>query len=78
MKKVYKLTQDVSSDMFLEIYENFFSAGRNLNFSKVDNNTLLVSTSKDVEIPEQNLASIENSVVAFANEAFLYDMASCY
>ena len=64
--------------MFLEIYENFFSAGRNLNFSKVDNDTLLVSTNKDVEIADEDLASIENSVVAFANEAFVYDMASCY
>lgn len=78
MEKAYKLTQDVPSDMFLEIYENFFSEGRNLNFSKVDNDTLLVSTKKDVEIPEQDLVSIENSVVAFANEAFIYDMASCY
>ena len=78
MERVYKLTQDVPSDMFLNIYENFFSAGRNLNFSKVDNDTLLVSTTKDVEIADKDLASIENSVVAFANEAFIYDMASCY
>ena len=78
MERIYKLTQDVPSDMFLEIYENFFSTGRNLNFSKVDNDTLLVSTSKDVEIADKDLASIENSVVAFANESFIYDMASCY
>ena len=78
MEKIYKLTKNVPSDLFLEIYENFFSAGRNLNFSKVDNDTLLVSTKKDVEIPDQDLANIENSVVAFANESFVYDMASCY
>lgn len=78
MQRVYKLTQNVPSDLFMNIYENFFSTGRNLNFSKVDNNTLLVSTSKDVEIADKDLASIENSVVAFANESFVYDMASCY
>lgn len=78
MEKVYKLTKNVPSDLFMNIYENFFSTGRNLNFSKVDNETLLVSTNKDVEIADKDLVSIENSVVAFANEAFIYDMASCY
>jgi hypothetical protein len=78
MQRVYKLTQNVPSDLFMNIYENFFSTGRNLNFSKVDNDTLLVSTNKDVEIADKDLASIENSVVAFANESFIYDMASSY
>lgn len=77
MEKIYKLTRDVESDMFLEIYENFFYTGEKLNFDKVDSNTLKV-TSKDSIVEDRDLEELEKNISAFANEAFLYDMASCY
>ena len=77
MEKIFKLTKDVESDMFVEIYENFFYTGEKLNFDKVDSNTLRV-TSKDSMVEDRDLEELEKNISAFANEAFLYDMASCY
>lgn len=77
MEKIFKLTRDVESDMFVEIYENFFYTGEKLNFDKVDSNTLRV-TSKDSLVEDSDLEELEKNISAFANEAFLYDMASCY
>lgn len=77
MEKIFKLTRDVESDMFVEIYENFFYTGEKLNFDKVDSNTLRVTT-KDSMIEDRDLEELEKNISAFANEAFLYDMASCY
>lgn len=77
MEKIFKLTRDVESDMFVEIYENFFYTGEKLNFDKVDSNTLRV-TSKDSLVEDRDLEELEKNISAFANEAFLYDMASCY
>lgn len=77
MEKIFKLTRDVESDMFVEIYENFFYTGEKLNFDKVDSNTLKV-TSKDSLVEDSDLEELEKNISAFANEAFLYDMASCY
>ena len=77
MEKIFKLTKDVPSDMFVEIYENFFYTGEKLNFDKVDSNTLRV-TSKDSLVEDKDLEELEKNISAFANEAFLYDMASCY
>ena len=77
MEKIFKLTKDVESDLFVEIYENFFYTGEKLNFDKVDSNTLRV-TSKDCLVEDSDLEELEKNISAFANEAFLYDMASCY
>ena len=77
MEKIFKLTRDVESDLFVEIYENFFYTGEKLNFDKVDSNTLRVS-SKDSLVEDRDLEELEKNISAFANEAFLYDMASCY
>ena len=77
MEKIFKLTRDVESDLFVEIYENFFYTGEKLNFDKVDSNTLRV-TSKDSLVEDKDLEELEKNISAFANEAFLYDMASCY
>ena len=77
MEKIFKLTRDVESDIFLEIYENFFYTGEKLNFDKIDSNTLRVS-SKDSLVEDKDLEELEKNISAFANEAFLYDMASCY
>lgn len=77
MEKIFKLTRDVESDLFVEIYENFFYTGEQLNFDKVDSNTLRV-TSKDSLVEDKDLEELEKNISAFANEAFLYDMASCY
>lgn len=77
MEKIFKLTRDVESDMFVEIYEIFFYTGEKLNFDKVDSNTLRV-TSKDSLVEDKDLEELEKNISAFANEAFLYDMASCY
>lgn len=77
MEKIFKLTRDVESDMFVEIYENFFYTGEQLNFDKVDSNTLRVTT-KDNIVEDRDLEELEKNISAFANEAFLYDMASCY
>lgn len=77
MEKIFKLTRDVESDMFLEIYENFFYTGEKLNFDKINSNTLRVS-SKDSLVEDSDLEELEKNISAFANEAFLYDMASCY
>lgn len=77
MEKIFKLTKDVESDLFVEIYENFFYTGEKLNFDKVDSNTLRV-TSKDSIVEDRDLEELEKNISAFANEAFLYDMASCY
>jgi hypothetical protein len=77
MEKIFKLTRDVESDMFVEIYENFFYTGEKLNFDKVDSSTLRV-TSKDSMVEDKDLEELEKNISAFANEAFLYDMASCY
>lgn len=74
MEKIFKLTKDVPSDMFVEIYENFFYTGEKLNFDKVDSNTLRV-TSKDSMVEDRDLEELEKNISAFANEAFLYDMA---
>lgn len=78
MEKIYKLTKDVPSDMFLEIYENFFYTGAMLDFDKIDDETLKVSSKKDSIVDDRDLEELEKNISAFANEAFLYDMASCY
>ena len=78
MEKIYKLTKDVPSDMFLEIYENFFYTGAMLDFDKIDDETLRVSSKKDSMVEDSDLEELEKNISAFANEAFLYDMASCY
>lgn len=78
MEKIYKLTKDVPSDMFLEIYNNFFYTGAMLDFDKIDDETLRVSTKKDSIVEDRDLEELEKNISAFANEAFLYDMASCY
>lgn len=78
MEKIFKLTKDVPSDMFLEIYENFFYTGAMLDFDKIDDETLRVSTKKDSMVEDRDLEELEKNISAFANEAFLYDMASCY
>lgn len=78
MERVFKLTKDVPSDMFLEIYENFFYTGAMLDFDKIDDETLRVSSKKDSMVEDRDLEELEKNISAFANEAFLYDMASCY
>lgn len=78
MEKIFKLTKDVPSDMFLEIYENFFYTGAMLDFDKIDDETLRVSSKKDSIVEDSDLEELEKNISAFANEAFLYDMASCY
>ena len=78
MEKIYKLTKDVPSDMFLEIYNNFFYTGAMLDFNKIDDETLKVSSKKDSIVEDRDLEELEKNISAFANEAFLYDMASCY
>ena len=78
MEKIFKLTKDVPSDMFLEIYENFFYTGAMLDFDKIDDKTLRVSSKKDSIVEDRDLEELEKNISAFANEAFLYDMASCY
>ena len=78
MERVFKLTKDVPSDMFLEIYNNFFYTGAMLDFDKVDDETLRVSSKKGSLVEDKDLEELEKNISAFANEAFLYDMASCY
>ena len=78
MEKIFKLTKDVPSDMFLEIYNNFFYTGAMLDFDKIDDETLRVSSKKDSIVEDSDLEELEKNISAFANEAFLYDMASCY
>ena len=78
MEKIFKLTKDVPSDIFLEIYENFFYTGAMLDFDKIDDETLRVSSKKDSIVEDRDLEELEKNISAFANEAFLYDMASCY
>lgn len=78
MEKIFKLTRDVESDMFLEIYNNFFYTGAMLDFDKIDDETLRVSIKKDSMVEDRDLEELEKNISAFANEAFLYDMASCY
>lgn len=78
MEKIFKLTKDVPSDIFLEIYENFFYTGAMLDFDKIDDETLRVSSKKDSMVEDSDLEELEKNISAFANEAFLYDMASCY
>lgn len=78
MEKIFKLTKDVPSDMFLEIYNNFFYTGAMLDFNKIDDETLKVSSKKDSIVEDRDLEELEKNISAFANEAFLYDMASCY
>lgn len=78
MEKIFKLTRDVPSDMFLEIYENFFYTGAMLDFNKIDDETLRVLSKKDSIVEDRDLEELEKNISAFANEAFLYDMASCY
>lgn len=78
MEKIFKLTRDVESDMFLEIYNNFFYTGAMLDFDKIDDETLRVSSKKDSVVEDRDLEELEKNISAFANEAFLYDMASCY
>lgn len=78
MEKIFKLTRDVESDMFLEIYNNFFYTGAMLDFDKIDDETLKVSSKKDSMVEDRDLEELEKNISAFANEAFLYDMASCY
>lgn len=78
MEKIYKLTKDVPSDMFLEIYNNFFYTGAMLDFDKIDDETLRVSSKKDSLVEDSDLEELEKNISAFANEAFLYDMSSCY
>lgn len=78
MEKIYKLTKDVPSDMFLEIYNNFFYTGAMLDFNKIDDEILRVSSKNDSIVEDRDLEELEKNISAFANEAFLYDMASCY
>lgn len=78
MEKIFKLTRDVESDLFVEIYNNFFYTGAMLDFDKIDDETLRVSTKKDSMVEDRDLEELEKNISAFANEAFLYDMASCY
>lgn len=78
MEKIFKLTRDVPSDIFLEIYNNFFYTGAMLDFDKIDDETLRVSSKKDSMVDDRDLEELEKNISAFANEAFLYDMASCY
>ena len=78
MEKIFKLTKDVPSDIFLEIYDNFFYTGAMLDFDKIDDETLRVSSKKDSIVEDRDLEELEKNISAFANEAFLYDMASCY
>ena len=78
MEKIFKLTKDVPSDIFLEIYNNFFYTGAMLDFDKIDDETLRVSSKKDTMVEDRDLEELEKNISAFANEAFLYDMASCY
>lgn len=78
MEKIYKLTRDVPTDMFLEIYNNFFYTGAMLDFDKIDDEILRVSSKKDSIVEDRDLEELEKNISAFANEAFLYDMASCY
>ena len=78
MEKILKLTRDVESDLFVEIYENFFYTGAMLDFDKIDDKTLRVSSKKDSMVEDRDLEELEKNISAFANEAFLYDMASCY
>lgn len=78
MEKIFKLTKDVPSDMFLEIYNNFFYTGAMLDFDKIDDETLRVLSKKDSIIEDRDLEELEKNISAFANETFLYDMASCY
>lgn len=78
MEKIFKLTRDVESDMFLEIYNNFFYTGAMLDFDKIDDETLRVLSKKDSIVEDRDLEELEKNISAFANEAFLYDMASCY
>ena len=78
MERVFKLTKDVPSDMFLEIYNNFFYTGAMLDFDKVDDETLRVSSKKGSLVEDKDLEELEKNISAFANEAFLYDMASYY
>ena len=78
MEKIFKLTRDVPSDIFLEIYDNFFYTGAMLDFDKIDDETLRVSSKKYSVVEDRDLEELEKNISAFANEAFLYDMASCY
>lgn len=78
MERIFKLTRYVPTDMFLEIYNNFFYTGAMLDFDKVDNETLKVSSRKGSLVEDKDLEELEKNISAFANEAFLYDMASCY
>ena len=78
MEKIFKLTRDVESDLFVEIYNNFFYTGAMLDFDKIDDETLRVSSKKDSIVEDRDLEELEKNISAFANEAFLYDMASCY
>lgn len=78
MERIFKLTRDVPSDIFLEIYNNFFYTGAMLDFDKIDDETLRVLSKKDSIVEDRDLEELEKNISAFANEAFLYDMASCY
>ena len=78
MEKIFKLTKDVPSDIFLEIYNNFFYTGAMLDFDKIDDETLRVLSKKDSMVEDKDLEELEKNISAFANDAFLYDMASCY
>ena len=78
MEKIFKLTRDVPSDIFLEIYDNFFYTGAMLDVDKIDDEALQVSSKKDSIVEDRDLEELEKNISAFANEAFLYDMASCY
>lgn len=49
-----------------------------LDFDKVDDETLKVSSRKGSLVEDKDLEELEKNISAFANEAFLYDMASCY
>ena len=49
-----------------------------LDFDKIDDETLKVSSKKDSMVEDRDLEELEKNISAFANEAFLYDMASCY
>jgi len=46
--------------------------------TQIDDETLRVSTKKDSMVEDRDLEELEKNISAFANEAFLYDIASCY
>ena len=77
MEKIFKLTRDVESDMFVEIYENFFYTGEKLNFDKVDSNTLRV-TSKDSLVEDSDLEELEKNTASPDFDEFLSNFGDIF